>query len=65
MLGHKLSNRVTRDGAREIALVLRRNSSLHALVLNNNSLEDEGVQLLLEDIADTSIDTCVGKKDKG
>lgn len=51
MLPHLCSNRVTRDGMRHLAEVLKQNSTLEILDLRANRLENDGAVYLSEAIA--------------
>lgn len=42
-----LSNRITRDGAKELAALLSQNSTIRKLDLSTNRLEDEGTLTLM------------------
>ena len=45
------SNRITRDGAKELAKVLKKNTAIKTLDLSFNRLEDDGAIYLAEAIA--------------
>ena len=45
------SNNITRDGAKELAILLKRNTPLEVLNLAHNRIEDDGAVALAEALA--------------
>lgn len=48
---HQHSNNITRDGAKQLAILLKRNTPLEVLNLAYNRIEDDGAVALAEALA--------------